>query len=363
MFDYVEGGADDEVSAAANWVAFRRWRLLPLNLQDVSSPDLRSELMGRPIAMPLLLAPTGYARMMHPDGEIAAARAARRAGLPYVLSTVASTSIEELAATGHSDLWFQLYVWRDRGFTWDLVARAWAAGYRVLELSVDVPVPGHRVRDLRNGLTIPPALTPGTLLGIAIRPTYWVRMLRSPPLRFANAPQRVDGGVTIENMTAQFDPSLTWDDLAEVRRRWPGELLVKGCLGVGDSRRAIEAGADGVHLSNHGGRQLDRAVAPIDLVRPVRDALGAGPAVIVDSGVRHGSDVAVALALGADAAAVGRAYLYGLMAAGETGVDRALELLRTQFSRTLQLLGTPSVAALRARGSDAIIEPGVPPAR
>jgi L-lactate dehydrogenase (cytochrome) len=301
--------------------------------------------------MPLLFSPTGYTRMMHPAGECAVARAARRAGIPYGLSTVASTSIEELAGTGHPNLWFQLYVWRDRGLVAELVDRAWEHGYRTLEVSVDVPVSGHRTRDVRSGLTIPPRLTARTLMGIARHPGWWVRALRAPVVRFANAPPGVgSSGLTIEDMTAQFDPSVSWRDLEELRTRWPGQLVLKGAIGADDARRAIAAGCDGLHLSNHGGRQLDRTIPPIDLLGEVRAAVGNEPAIIVDSGVRHGADLAVAIALGADAGAVGRAYLYGLMAAGEPGVDRAATILETQFRRTLQLLGVASIRELRAVG-------------
>jgi L-lactate dehydrogenase (cytochrome) len=364
VFDYVEGGAENELSLRANEAAFREWSFVPVNLRDVSACDPSVELFGRRFPLPLVLAPTGYARMMHPEGELAVARAAGRAGLPYALSTVASTSIEELAATGHPDLWFQLYIWRDRALTYELLARAWEAGYQILEVSVDVPVPGHRIRDVRNGLTIPPQLDPRTLLDIASHPRYWVGMLRSPELQFANAPPGVgdQGGVTIQNMTALFDPSVTWDDFADVRSRWPGKLLIKGCLGAEDAVLAVSAGADGVHLSNHGGRQLDRAVPPLELLPTVRKAIGDESVIVVDSGIRDGADVAIALALGADAAAIGRAYLYGLMVGGEAGVEHAIRLLSAQLRRTLQLLGTRSIADLRARGSSALVRRGAPAA-
>jgi L-lactate dehydrogenase (cytochrome) len=236
--------------------------------------------------------------------------------------------------------------------TADLVRRAHEHGYRVLEVCVDVPVSGHRRRDVRNGLTIPPRLTPRTLASIAIRPGFWLDMVGGDPVTFANAPPGIDGagGVTIENMSAQFDPSVTWADVGALRAQWPGRLLVKGPLDPDDARRAIAEGADGVHLSNHGGRQLDRALAPILTVRAVREALGARPAILVDSGIRHGADVVAAVALGADAGAIGRAYLYGLMAAGEPGVEHALGLLAAQTRRTMQLLGVTSVADLRERG-------------
>jgi L-lactate dehydrogenase (cytochrome) len=353
VFDYVEGGADEELSLARNVAAFRQWELLPLAPRDVSACDPTTELFGRRSALPMLCSPTGYSRMIDPaGGEVAVARAAARLGVPYGLSTVASTSIEDVASTGHPDLWFQLYVWRDRGMSRSLVERAWAAGYRVLEVSVDAPVAGHRVRDMRNGLTIPPRLTPSTLLGIALKPRYWIDALRTPVITFANSPPGIGdgGGITIENMTAMFDPSLTWDDIAVIRSAWPGSLLVKGSLSADGAREALAAGADGVHLSNHGGRQLDRVVPPIELVAEVREAIGPDATLIVDSGIRHGADIAVAVALGADAGAVGRPYLYGLMAGGEAGVDLALGLLAAEFTRTLGLLGVASVTDLRGAG-------------
>lgn len=350
VFDYVEGGADEERSLRRNLEAFGQWEFVPVNPRDVSEVEVQCTLFDRTAALPLACGPTGYTRMMHPSGEQAVARAAARAGLPYVLSTVASSSIEEVASSGHPDLWFQLYVWRDRGLTWDLVDRAWASGYHVLEVSVDAPVAGYRIRDVRNGLTIPPRLSARTLLEIALKPAYWIDVLRHPPIRFANSPAGVEGGITIENMTALFEPGLSWADVAAVRERWPGHLVVKGSFDAEGAREALAAGADAVHLSNHGGRQLDRVVPPVELVAEVREAVGEEATIILDSGIRTGADLAVALALGADAGAIGRVYLYGLMAAGEAGVDHALGLLAAEFRRTLQLLGVTSASELRALG-------------
>ncbi len=356
VFDYVDGGADEEVSIAANQAAFRRFAFTPDSLVDVSSCDTTTRMFNSELAFPLILAPTGYSRMMHPDGELAVASAAKTAGIPYVLSTVTSTSIEDVAGTGCDPRWFQLYIWKDRGMTLDLVSRADRSGYGVLELSVDTPVPGYRIRDIRNGLTIPPRLSLRAFLQISAHPRYWMRLLRSPALEFANAPAGLeDQGVTVENMTEQFDPSITWERLAEIRSQWPGKLMVKGPLKPEDAMRAMDSGADGIHLSNHGGRQLDRTIPPIDLCPSIRDAIGDDVTLVVDSGIRHGSDLAIAIARGADAGAVGRAYLYGLMAGGEQGVARAIELLQSQFLRTMQLLGTRSVAELRERGDNLIM--------
>ena len=353
VFDYVDGGADEELSVRANTRAFRRWRFQPRTLVNVSEADTSAAFLGSVAPLPLALAPTGYTRMMHPGGEIAAARAARRHGLPYTLSTMATTTIEAVAESSQPDLWFQLYLLRDSGLNKELVDRAAAAKYRVLVVTVDCFVTGHRTRDRRNGLVIPPELTARTLLSIAAKPGYWTRMLRSPAIDFANLAGH--DAVTIEGTGALFNPAITWDDISELRARWPGRLVIKGPLGPADCRRAVSAGADGVQLSNHGGRQLDRTAPPVDLIAAAREAVGPDVAVLVDSGVRHGSDIAVALALGADACAIGRAYLYGLMAGGEPGVNKALDILAAQFKRTMQLLGVSSVAELRSLGTELLV--------
>src|SRR5580658_10226422 len=302
VFDYVDGGADEELPICANSRAFRRWRFQPRTLVDVSEVDTSARILDRAVPLPLALAPTGYTRMMHPDGEIGAARAAQRHGLPYTLSTMATTTIEAVAENAQPDLWFQLYILRDSGLNKELVDRAAAAKYRVLVVTVDCFVTGHRTRDRRNGLVIPPELTVATLASIAGKPGYWVRMLRSPAINFANFAGHE--AVTIEGTGALFNPAITWDDIADLRARWPGRLVIKGPLGPADAAQAVAVGADGVQLSNHGGRQLDRAVPPVHTIAAVRDVVGPDMAVLVDSGVRHGSDIAVALALGADACAV-----------------------------------------------------------
>ncbi len=350
VFDYVDGGADEEIGVAANVAAFRSWRFLPRVLAGVAAADTSAAVLGATLPVPLLLAPAGYTRMLHPDGEIGAARSALRHGLPYTLSTMATTGIEELRAGVAGDLWFQLYLTRNRPLAFDLVARAADNGYSTLVVTVDTIVAGNRVRDLRNGLSIPPALTLSTVASVASRPGYWYRLLSGPALDYVNF---TGGAPTTVMKTADFfDADLNWADIADLRARWAGRLLLKGPVGPADARRAAELGVDGVQLSNHGGRQLDRAVAPVDLIAPVREAVGPSFTVLVDSGVRHGADVAIALALGADAAVLGRAYLYGLMAGGEAGVDRALDLLSGQFRSTMQFLGMTSVAELRKHGRD-----------
>jgi len=350
VFDYVDGGADDEISVRANIEAFRRWRFTPRALVGVAEVDTSTALFGRGLELPLVLAPTGLTQMMHATGERAVARAAERHGLPYTLSTLGTTSITALAAVPHGDLWFQLYVGRNRQRTTELVAEATEAGYRALVVAVDTPVSGRRVRDLRNGLTLPPALNLRSLVDIGVRPGYWLRMLASPGMSFPNlnGPNHTGAGLT--GARTWFDPSTNWADIEAIRAQWNGPLIVKGPLGPEDARRAVDLGVDGLQLSNHGGRQLDRTAVPLDLVPSIRAAVGPDVTIVVDSGVRNGTDIALAVALGADAAAIGRAYLYGLMAGGEAGVDHALTLLATEFQRTMQLLGVATVAELREHG-------------
>ena len=358
VFGYVDGGADSEVTVGANLAALRRWEFRPRVLRDVGEPDLRASVLGTVLPAPLGLAPTGFTRLVHPLGEVAVARAAASRGLPYCLSTVGTSSIEEIAVLGLRDLWFQLYVMRDRNIPRALIGRAASAGYQALEVTVDIPVAGRRLRDLRTGLTMPPTLTPRAIAGIAARPRYWISMLRGPALEFASlTPYGAFRTTTIADLAGQFDPTLNWDDLAAIRALWPGRLVLKGPVGPADATRAVAAGVDGIHLSNHGGRQLDRCIPPIDLVRPVREVVGDDITVIVDSGIRHGADIAVALARGADMCMIGRGYLYGLAAAGQLGVEHAIDLLQVQLRRTMQLMGVTSVAELRQH-ADALVVPG-----
>lgn len=362
VFDYVDGAADSERTAEENIEAFRRHRLQPRVLADVSSVDTSTSLFGSELPFPVVLGPTGYTRMMHADGEIGAARAAVRAGVPYTLSTMATTGVEELrdalAATPDLDavnpeLWFQLYILRDRSRAYALVDRTWQAGFRVLVVTVDTVVTGNRLRDTRNGLTMPPSLTPSTVAAVAAKPGYWYRLLSGPALEYANFREL---GPSRMHQTAEFfDPGISWSDISALRERWPGKLVIKGPLGPADARQAVDLGVDGLQLSNHGGRQLDLCVPAADMIAPVREAVGPAVPLIVDSGIRTGSDIAVALALGADAAALGRTYLYGLMAGGEAGVDHTLRILEREFRLTMQLLGVTSVADLRKRAKELLV--------
>lgn len=357
VFDYVDGGAEEEVTLAANRDAYRGWTYQPRSLRDVSTADLSVKVFGRVMAAPLGLAPTGFTRMIHPAGELAVAAAAARRELPYALSTVGTTSIEGLAATGHSDLWFQVYVLRDRDLTRSLIERAAAAGFTTLEIAVDTPVSSRRIRDLRNGLTIPPQLNARTLLGIGRRFRYWTAMLASPPLEFANLGDR---GSSRRNPSAVeladlYDPSVDWTDIASFRQIWKGSLLLKGPVSPDDARKAEDHGVDGLHLSNHGGRQLDRCVSSLELARKVRQVVSKDTTVVVDSGIRHGADIATALALGADLCMVGRPYLYGLAAAGERGVLRVIDLLTEQLRVTMQLLGVTTISELRECAAELLV--------
>jgi L-lactate dehydrogenase (cytochrome) len=307
--------------------------------------DTPAEILGRPAALPLVLAPTGFTRMMHHEGELAVAAAAARADVPYVLSTMGTTSIEAVrAAAPSARQWFQLYLWRDREASEALIERALAAGYEALVLTVDTPVSGARMRDVRNGLTVPPALTMRTVAGMAVRPAWWLNVLTTQPLEFAAL--RSSDGTLAQLVDRMFDPSATAVDLQWLRGRWPSRLVVKGIQGVEDARIVADLGADALVVSNHGGRQLDRTAAPLELLADVVEAVGGRCEVLVDTGVRSGADLVAARALGASAAMVGRPYLYGLMAAGEQGVDRALDIFRTEYTRTLQLLGVRSTGEL-----------------
>lgn len=345
VFDYVDGAAGTEASLTRARRAFARVELRPRVLRDVSAVDVSTTLLGAPTAAPLAFAPTGFTRMMHVAGETAVARSAARHGLVYALSTMGTTSVEELAAAVPGGRrWFQLYLWRDRDASRELVARARAGGYEALVLTVDTPVGGPRLRDVRNGLTVPPALTARTLAGMALRPAWWLDLLTTEPLEFASL--RASGGTVADLASRIFDPAVTIADVAWLRQEWPGALVVKGVQSVQDAQLVVDAGADAVVVSNHGGRQLDRAPVPLELLPDVVAAVGDRAEVYLDGGVLSGADVVAAVALGARAVLVGRAYLYGLMAGGERGVDRAAELLLAEIRTTLALLGVPRVADL-----------------
>ena len=361
VFDYVEGGADEEIALDANRRAFQRRKLSPQLLRDVSHTDLTGEVFGRSFQVPLGLAPTGYTRMMHPTGEVSACLAAKAKGIPYTLSTMGTTTIEDVAATGHPDAWFQLYVTSDRRLSDPLIDRAGAAGYQALEVTIDTVVTGRRTRDLRNGLTIPPQLSPRTIVDIAGHPGYWIKMLRSPAIGFANltalSAEDVKSAASTR-ISSLFDRSLNWADVEGIRARWNGPLLLKGPIGPADARRALDLGISGFHLSNHGGRQLDRCIPTIDLLAPLRAAVGPDVPIVIDSGVRHGADIAVSVALGADMAFIGRPYVYAVAAAGQRGVEHVVTMLSDQLRSVMQLSGVTTLAELRKHGAELLSDPG-----
>jgi L-lactate dehydrogenase (cytochrome) len=343
-FDYVDGAAETEQSYARSRAAFDRVEFRPQVLRDVSAPNTTTSVLRRTCSMPLVLAPTGFTRMLHYQGEFAVAAAAADAGVPYALSTMGTVAPERLSAArgaDGADRWFQLYLWQDRTASKDLVARAAEHGYRVLVLTVDTPVSGARLRDARNGLTIPPKLTVRTLADMSRHPAWWVNLLTTEPLTFASLTSTDGTPATLVDRV--FDPGATLEDLHWLRRTWTGPLVVKGVQTAADARMVVDAGADAVVLSNHGGRQLDRAVTPLEELPAVLDAVGGRAEVYLDGGIRNGADVIAAIALGARACLVGRAYLYGLMAGGRRGVTRALDILHTDMLRTLALLGAPTL--------------------
>ena len=344
-FDYTDGGADTESSLTRARAAYEKLEFQPKILLNVKDVDLSVQMLGKKMSMPLGIAPTGFTRMMQTEGEYAGACAAADAGIPFTLSTMGTRSIEDVAKaapTGRN--WFQLYMWKDRDRSMALVERAKAAGFDTLVLTVDVPVAGARLRDVRNGMTIPPSLTSKTILNAIPRPAWWINFLTTDPLKFASLDSW--NGTVAELLDSMFDPTVTYEDLKWIRGQWKGNLVVKGIQNVDDAVMSIDAGADAIILSNHGGRQLDRAPVPLHLLPEVIKAVGNKAEVHVDTGIMHGADVVAALASGAKFTWIGRAYLYGLMAGGKPGVDRTLEILRTQITRTMKLLGARTVAEL-----------------
>jgi L-lactate dehydrogenase (cytochrome) len=345
VFDYVDGAAESETSLRRSREAYARVEFVPSVLQDVSAVDTTTTILGRPSALPLVFAPTGFTRLMNHEGEPAVARVAGRLGIPYALSTLGTTSPEDVAAAApDTHKWFQLYLWNDRDAGIDLVRRARTAGFTALVLTVDTPVAGARLRDVHNGFTIPPTLSVRTLFDIALHPGWWFNLLTTEPLRFAAFTETQ--GTVADLINRVFDPTITVSDLGWLRDAWDGPIVIKGVQTVDDARAVVDAGADAIVISNHGGRQLDRAPTPLEQLPGIAAAVGDRAEVYVDGGILNGSDVVAAVALGARAVLVGRAYLYGLMAGGERGVERAGELLRKETIRTMQLLGVRSVGQL-----------------
>ena len=344
-FDYTEGAAEAELSLGRARQAFDDIEFHPAILRDVSTIDTGWEVLGKRVELPFGIAPTGFTRMMHTEGEIAGATAAAAAGIPFALSTMGTTSIEgvrDAAPQGRN--WFQLYMWKDRERSMQLVKRAADAGYDTLLVTVDVPVAGARLRDKRNGFSIPPALTVGTIVNAIPRPWWCWDFLTTEPLAFASLSSW--NGTVGELLDAMFDPTVTYDDLRWIKEQWPGKLVVKGVQTVDDAKRLAALGVDGITLSNHGGRQLDRAPIPFHLLPEVVREVGKDTEVHLDTGIMSGADIVASVALGARFTLIGRAYLYGLMAGGREGVDRTIQILGEQVARTMRLLGVTSLDEL-----------------
>lgn len=350
VFDYMDGAAENEVTLHRNQADFSRYELLPRYLTNVEEVDLSTRVLGADLEVPFVLAPTGMSRLFHHAGELAVARAAQTAGTLYSLSSMATASIEDVAEVAAGPKMMQLYVWRDRGLLKDFMSRARNSGYTALCLTVDFPTAGQRERDLRNGFTVPPEIRLANVFDTLRRPAWLWNFLVNPRMKLENVSAH---GTAAKNLfsvidytTSQFDPSLTWEDMAWMVQEWNGPFAVKGLLSVDDAKRAADLGVSAVVISNHGGRQLDHAPSSISVLPEIADALGDRVEIILDGGVRRGTDVLKALSLGATAVMIGRAYLFGLGAGGQAGVTRALQLLTAEIKRNMMLVGCTSVTAL-----------------
>src|SRR5919202_1291447 len=343
VFDFIDGGAEDEISLRANRTAFQRLTFRPRVLVDASRLDQSTTVLGQALATPLILAPTGLCGMAAPRAEVLAGRAASKCGIPFTLSSMAAVSIEDTMREAPGPHWFQLYVWRDRALTRSLVERAAAAGYRAMMVTVDVPVLGQRERDLRNGATIPPRITLKNAFDSAMKLGWLLGMARNPRIDFVNvagSSARAEGGAPLalaQFVNSQFDPSVTWKDLEWFRSTWTGPLIVKGIMAAEDARLCVESGVDAIVVSNHGGRPLDSVPASLGVLPEIADKVDGRMDVLFDGGIRRGSDVIKALALGAKACLVGRPYLYGLGAGGQAGAVKAVDMLRTEMARSMAL--------------------------
>lgn len=347
-FDYTDGAAEGELSMARARQAFEDVEFHPGILTDVSTVDTTTQVLGGTSALPFGIAPTGFTRLMQTEGEIAGSGAAGAAGIPFTLSTLGTTSIEDVRRVNpNGRLWFQLYVMRQREISYGLVERAAKAGYDTLFFTVDTPIAGARLRDKRNGFSIPPQLSLKTVANAIPRPWWWYDFLTTPKLEFASLSST--GGTVGELLDAAMDPSINYENLKEIRELWPGKIVIKGVQNVEDSKKLADLGVDGILLSNHGGRQLDRAPVPFHLLPEVVREVGKDTEVMVDTGIMNGADVVASLALGAKFTLIGRAYLYGLMAGGRRGVDRTIEILSEEVRRTMRLLQVSCVEELEPK--------------
>ncbi|MDH3303726.1 MAG: alpha-hydroxy-acid oxidizing protein [Gammaproteobacteria bacterium] len=353
VFHYLDGGADDEWTLARNTDAFNDYELLPSQLSDVSAIDLKSTLFGQAVDWPVMIAPTGASKLFHRDGEPAVIRAAEKFGMIYSLSTLGTTTIEDAAEAGRCPKMYQVYVFKDRGLTQDFIDRSKEKGYAALCLTVDTPLAGNRERDIVYGMSAPPKFRWRSAISYARHPGWLYRALVRKDLDLVNITSsavgaKIDSGV-VEYINSQFDRSLTWKDVEWLARQWDGPLVIKGVQTVADCRMALDSGATAVMLSNHGGRQLESAPAPVDCIAKIADALRDRLEIICDGGIRRGTHVVKALALGANACSIGRGYLYPLAAGGQAGVERGLLLLRTELERTMALLGCSRIDNLGER--------------
>lgn len=343
FFEYADRGSYDEITLRENRRAFERLRFRQRVMRNVDHRSLATTVVGQPVSMPLAVAPTGMAGLQHGSGEIHGARAAARAGIPFCLSTVSICSIEQVRAATDTPFWFQVYVMRDRGFTRELIRRARAADCSALMVTADLTVQGQRHREIKNGLSVPPKVTLHNLFDIVSKPRWAWNVLRAPSRSFGNLDGHIKGADSLTTLAqwiaAQFDPTITWDDLAWIRDLWPGKLIVKGILDAEDAKLAAAHGVDAIVVSNHGGRQLDGAPASIDVLPSIVDAVSGGTEVLFDSGILSGQDLLKALALGARAGLIGKAFLYGLGAGGEAGVTQTIEIIRRELSVTMALTG------------------------
>lgn len=347
-FDYTDGAVEGELSMTRARQAFEDVEFHPGILTDVSTVDTTTKVLGGTSALPFGIAPTGFTRLMQTEGEIAGSGAAGAAGIPFTLSTLGTTSIEDVRRVNpNGRLWFQLYVMRQREISYGLVERAAKAGYDTLFFTVDTPIAGARLRDKRNGFSIPPQLSLKTVANAIPRPWWWYDFLTTPKLEFASLSST--GGTVGELLDAAMDPSINYEDLKEIRELWPGKIVIKGVQNVEDSKKLADLGVDGILLSNHGGRQLDRAPVPFHLLPEVVREVGKDTEVMVDTGIMNGADVVASLALGAKFTLIGRAYLYGLMAGGRRGVDRTIEILSEEVRRTMRLLQVSCVEELEPK--------------
>ena len=347
-FDYTDGAAEGEISLRRARQAFRDVEFHPDILRPAPSVDTSCQILGGPSAMPFGIAPTGFTRLMQTEGEIAGAGAAGAAGIPFTLSTLGTSSIEEVrAANPHGRNWFQLYVMRKREISYGLVERAEQAGFDTLMFTVDTPVAGARLRDRRNGFSIPPQITAGTVLNAIPRPWWWFDFLTTPKLEFASL--KSTGGTVGELLDSAMDPTISYEDLEVIRSMWSGKIVIKGVQNIPDAKRLLDHGVDGIILSNHGGRQLDRAPVPFRLLPELVREVGSEATIMIDTGIMNGADIIAAVALGAKFTIIGRAYLYGLMAGGRAGVDRTIEILSEEIVRTMKLLGVSSIDELEPR--------------